>query len=600
MTVTAPTGEPPTGEPPTGTTGGGGAPGGAHWEPTVAERYDEATRAHFRERGWWRDGSLTDLLDRWATERPDARFVSDGTLELSYAQVRARAYRLGAELRRAGVRAGDRVVVQLPNWSEFAVAYLAVARIGAVLVPVMMVYRSNEVGHVLRNSGAVAAITTGLFRGFDHAAMFRALQAERSTLTTLVVARAEPGVGELAFDEASGATEGVEPPDPAELGAPADADQPHLIVYTSGTESTAKGCVHTWNTVAFSGRGLAHEVFRVTADDVMFMPSPVSHATGLVVGFLVPLAVGGQTHLLDVWEPAEGLRRIEEYRCTATATATPFVRMALDAAGAGSAGAGSAGAGSAGGARDVRPDVSSMRFWLCAGAPIPKALAREFAEVFDGGRLVPLYGCSEVMAATSCHLEDPLERMAGSDGSPALDGIRIKVVDHDGAELAAGREGEICYSGPGAILGYWREPERTAASIDAEGWHHTGDLGRLDADGYLRVTGRLKDIIIRGGTNISAGEVEGHLIAHPKIRQVAVVGYPDVRLGERACAIVVPMPGAVPTLPEITEFLRAERHIATQKLPERLMLVGELPMTASGKVQKFRLRDLAQGGRSSH
>ena len=586
MTVTVPTGDP---------AGPTGQPAGPSGEPTVEERYDEATRAYFRERGWWRDGALTELLDRWATERPDARFVSDGTLELSYAEVRARAYRLGAALRRAGVGAGDRVVVQLPNWSEFAVAYLAVARIGAVLVPVMTVYRSNEVGHVLRNSGAVAAVTTGNFRGFDHAEMFRALRAECPLLTTLVLVRADPApgsAGELSFDEASGAGEGTTLPDPAELGTPADADHPHLIVYTSGTESTAKGCVHTWNTVGFSGRGLAHEVFRVTADDVMFMPSPVSHATGLVVGFLVPLAVGCQTHLLDVWEPAEGLRRIEEYRCTATATATPFVRMALDAAGAESAAA----------ALDnpaPTRDLSSMRFWLCAGAPIPEALAREFAAVFDGGRLVPLYGCSEVMAATACHLEDPLERMSSSDGSPALDGIRITVLDANGKDAATGREGEICYSGPGAILGYWREPERTAATIDAEGRHHTGDLGRLDADGYLRVTGRLKDIIIRGGTNISAGEVEGHLIAHPKIRQVAVVGYPDVRLGERACAIVVPTPGAVPTLPEITEFLRTERNIATQKLPERLVLVGELPMTASGKVQKFRLRDLARGNGSN-
>jgi cyclohexanecarboxylate-CoA ligase/acyl-CoA synthetase len=604
MTVTVPTGDPtePTGQP-AGPTGQptvrpaepAGQAEGLSGEPTVDERYDDATQAYFRQRGWWRDGALTELLDRWATERPDARFVSDGTLELSYAEVRARAYRLGATLRRAGVRAGDRVVVQLPNWSEFAVAYLAVARIGAVLVPVMMVYRSNEVGHVLRNSGAVAAVTTGNFRGFDHAEMFRALRAECPLLATLVLVRADPGsvpAGELSFDEACGASAGdqagaMELPDPAELGTPADADHPHLIVYTSGTESTAKGCVHTWNTVAFSGHGLAHEVFRVTADDVMFMPSPVSHATGLVVGFLVPLVVGGQTHLLDVWEPAEGLRRIEEYRCTATATATPFVRMALDAANAAS----DTGA--------PARDLSSMRFWLCAGAPIPEALAREFSGVFDGGRLVPLYGCSEVMAATACHLEDPLERMSSSDGSPALEGIRITIVDANGKEARTGREGEICYSGPGAILGYWREPERTAATIDAHGRHHTGDLGRLDADGYLRVTGRLKDIIIRGGTNISAGEVEGHLIAHPKVRQVAVVGYPDVRLGERACAIVVPTPGAVPTLPEITEFLRTERHIATQKLPERLVLVGELPMTASGKVQKFRLRDLARGNGSN-
>ncbi len=538
---------------------------------TAEGRFGVATVAEFRARGWWQDGSAAALLDRWAAERPRHRFVSDGTRALDWATTRACAHRLGARLRELGVGPGDRVAVQLPNWAEFAVSYFAVARIGAVLVPIMTVYRHTEVAHVLRNSGAVAAVTTGLFRSFDHAGMFRALRAECPELRTLLIARDEPQAGELSFDEACAGT------DVPELGPYPDPDLPHLIVYTSGTESTAKGCVHTWNTLDFSGRGLAHDVFRMAADDVMFMPSPVAHATGLVVGLLVPLAVGAQTHLLDVWEPREGLRRIADYHCTATATATPFVRMALDAAGSG------------------HPDVSSMRFWLCAGAPIPESLAREFGGLFTNGHLVPLYGASEVMAATCCHLEDSLERMSSSDGSPALDGVQIKIIDPDGGPAAAGTEGEICYWGPGAILGYWREPDRSAAVIDAEGWHHMGDLGRADADGYVRVTGRLKDIIIRGGTNISAGEVEGHLVTHAGVAAAALVAYPDERLGERAAAIVVPAPGAAPTLDDLVAYLRTERRIAPHKLPERLVLVDELPMTATGKVQKFRLRALAQG-----
>jgi acyl-CoA synthetase (AMP-forming)/AMP-acid ligase II len=542
-------------------------------ELTAEARFGAASISEFREQGWWQDGSAAALLDRWARERPRQRFVSDGTTELDYETLRARAYRLGERLLGLGVRPGDRVAVQLPNWAEFPVSYLAIARIGAVMVPIMTVYRHAEVAHVLRNSGAVAAITTGQFRSFDHADMFRALRAECPELRTLLVARGEARDGELSFDEAC-AGDGV--PDDSVLGPHPDPDLPHLIVYTSGTESTAKGCVHTWNTLDFSGRGLAHDVFRMTSGDVMFMPSPVAHATGLVVGLLVPLAVGAQTHLLDIWEPSEGLRRIAEYRCTTTATATPFVRMALDAA------------------RGEHPDVSSMRFWLCAGAPIPESLAKEFAGVFTNGQLVPLYGASEVMAATCCHLGDSLEKMSGSDGSPALGGVQIKIVDADGGPAAPGEEGEICYWGPGAILGYWREPERSAAVIDGEGWHHMGDLGRADADGYVRVTGRLKDIIIRGGTNISAGEVEGHLVAHPAVAAAALVAYPDARLGERAAAIVVPAAGATPTLEELAEFLRTERRIAPHKLPERLVLVDALPMTATGKVQKFRLRDLAR------
>jgi acyl-CoA synthetase (AMP-forming)/AMP-acid ligase II len=537
---------------------------------TVHDRYDEESMRTFRERGWWQDGSAAALLDHWADETPTRRFVSDGTTELDYATVRERAHGLAAALVRRGVRPGDRVAMQLPNWAEFVVGYLAIARIGAVMVPIMTVYRQTEVGHVLRNSGAVAAITTGEFRGFDHAKMFRSLQKEAPALGTLVIARGAAEEGELAFDEAC-----ATPTDQAELGPHPDPDLPHVIVYTSGTESTAKGCVHTWNTLDYSARGLAHDVFQTRPEDVMFMPSPVAHATGLVVGVLGPLAVGAETHLLDIWEPNEGLRRIEQYRCTASATATPFVRMALDAA------------------RTAGRDLSSMRFWLCAGAPIPEALALEFDKAFEGGVLMPLYGCSEIMAGTCCHPGDPLERRAGSDGSPALDGVRIKLVGPDGEEVATGEEGEICYSGPGAILGYWRDPERTAATIDGEGWHHTGDLGRFDDQGYLRVSGRLKDIIIRGGTNLSAAEIEGYVAAHPAVAQVAVVAYPDERLGEKACAVVVPKPGEQPTLEGITSFLKG-RDISMQKLPEKLLLVDELPMTATGKVQKFLLRDLAR------
>lgn len=545
--------------------------------PTVHDRYDDKTIARFRERGWWAGGSAAALLDHWAAAAPTKTFISDGSSELDFATVRDQAYRLARELSRRGVRPGDRVAVQLPNWNEFVVSYLALARLGAVTVPIMMVYRDADVGHVLRNSGAVAAITTGQFRSFDHGEMFRTLRKEIPEFATLVIVRSQAHDDELSFNDI---VAGSDVPSDAELGPHPDPDAPHAIVYTSGTESSAKGCVHTWNTISFSGRGLAADIFHMTADDVMFMPTPVAHATGLVTGVLVPLNVGAGSHLLDIWEPNEGLRRIERYRCTTSATATPFVRMAIDAAK---------------GAEHRDRDLSSMRFWLCAGAPIPETLAVEFRETFGDGLLVPLYGCSEFMVGTCCHLGDPLEKMSSSDGTPALAGIQIKLVGPDGAEVAPGEEGEICYWGPGAILGYWRNPERTSAAIDPEGWYHTSDLGRADADGYVRVTGRLKDIIIRGGANISALEVEQQILTHPGVAGVAVVAYPDHRLGEKACAVVVPAPGATPTLEEITGYLRDERKVSPYKLPERLLLVDELPMTASGKIQKFRLRSLARG-----
>ena len=541
--------------------------------PSVEERYGHDAVKRFRERGWWAGGSLAALLDHWARETPARCAVSDGVRALSYAELQERADALARSLADTGVGAGDRVVMQLPNWVEGAIAYHAVARLGAVIVPVIMGYRHAELRRIVSNSGAVAAITAGRFRSFDHAQMFRDLRVELPALCQLIIARGDAVDNELSLDAVSDPLEmspkRVDPPFPYP-----DPDQPHVIVYTSGTESTSKGCVHTWNTFSFSARGLAGKIFAMRPADCMFMPSPIGHATGLMQGIVVPLIAGAEAHLLDVWQAEEGLRRIESFRCTACASATPFVRMALDVA------------------RIGTRDLSSMRTWVCAGSPIPASLANEFAGAFRNGQLVPLYGCSEINVATSCLPCDPPERLANTAGQVALDGAELQLRRSDGACAAVAEEGEILYRGPGAMLGYWCDPQRSAAAIDAEGWYHTGDQAIADPDGYFSISGRLKDIIIRGGSNISAGEVEGYLLDHPKVRNVAVVPYPDERMGERACAVVVTYPGQVVTLGELVAFLQSEKRISPQKLPERLVVLDELPMTATGKVQKFRLRQM--------
>lgn len=541
------------------------------WMPTVAGRFGLEAGDVFRAEGWWHADSLTWWLDRWADERPGCRAISDGVHDLDYASLRERAYTLAAWMRENGVGPGDRVAVQLPNWAEFLIVYLAAARIGAIMVPIMAVYRHDEVGHILRDSGAVLAVTTGMFRGFDHAAMFRELCESTPQRVKLLLTRDSVPESEMTFEEIiSGVTGGASPRD---LGPHPGADDPHVVIYSSGTESKAKGCLHTWNTLAFTARALAHEVFRMTPDDTMFMPSPVAHSTGVVIGLVTPLLAGSAIHLLDVWEPGEALRRIDEFGCTITATATPFVTMALAAAKA-----------------DPERNLASMRAWLCAGAPIPRSLAGDFEATFTRARLLPLYGCTEVLAATVCRLDDPIERIASSDGAVVSSAVELKLIDQNGQLLAPGQTGEICYRGPGAVLGYWGDPVRTAEAIDEDGWHHCGDLGVMDADGYLRVAGRVKDIIIRGGQNLSAREIEEHLLSHPNVREAAVVAYPDERLGEKACAFVVVQHQEQLTLAQLRDFLVSQRKIAVQKVPERLVLVPELPMTASGKVQKFVLR----------
>jgi non-ribosomal peptide synthetase component E (peptide arylation enzyme) len=533
------------------------------------DRYSAETIAAFRAAGYWRGGSLAERLEHWAGVHGDRVAATDGYSTLTWRELHGQAYRLAARLRELGVAAGDRVQVQLPSWNEFVVVYAALARLGAVLVPTMPIYRWDEVRYAINHAGATISIVCGEYRKFDYRKMISEVRPDCPTLRHVITVRAEAGPDELRFEDL---VAGTEVPSADQLGPVPDADDPHAIIYTSGTESRPKGCFHTFNTFGFTVHSLGAEVMGLGPDDVMFMPSPITHATGLAMGVTTPIVLGAAMHLMDTWEAGAALDRIREHGCTASMAATPFVRMALDAF------------------DPARHDLSSVRVWVSAGAPIPESLLTDWRATFPDCALLPVYGRSEGLLVTSCRRDDDGDRVLNSDGR-ALPGVLLEIQGEDGAEVAAGEEGEICHGGPGLMLGYWRDPERTAEAIEPSGVSHSGDLGRVDPDGYLRVTGRIKDLIIRGGTNISAREVEDHLLTHPKVANVAVVGMPDRVLGERACAFVVPA-GEPPTLDELTGYLRRERRIAVVKLPERLELIDELPTTATGKVQKFVLRDM--------
>lgn len=533
------------------------------------DRYDDAVTAKFRGDGYWRDESLAQWVDHWASVQPDVEVFSDGDVAFTWSELRNKGYRLAAALRERGIKPGDRIQVQLPNWSEFAVIYVALARIGAVLVPTMPIYRHDEVAYVINNSGARMSFVGHTFKGFDYAAMLEEIRPQCAGLEEVVVLRAEAGLVATLFEDLVG--EGDTPSD-EELGAIPSGDDTHAIIYTSGTESRPKGCQHTFNTMTYSLYNLCRDILHFGPGEVMFQPSPVTHATGLMTGITGPIVLGASAHIMPAWEPVEGMRRIEKYGCTASTTATPFVRMALDALAANEF------------------DVSSLKVWVCAGAPIPEVLMREWQAKMPTAALLPLYGCSEGFIVTACTPDGDPAKAVTSDGR-APEGVSLEIRDDDGVALPQGQEGEIWHGGPGLMLSYWRAPERTAQDIDSRGFKRSGDLGRMDADGYVRVTGRIKDVIIRGGTNISAREIEEHLLTYPGIVGAAVVGYPDDRLGERACAFVVPAEGASPTLEAVADYLRNERKIAVQKLPERLEVVDSLPTTATGKVQKFVLRE---------
>jgi len=540
--------------------------------PTPDDVYAVETIAQFRTAGYWRDDDLWSTVAARAATDPAAVVVTDGTVTLRAGDVIEQAGRFAAQLATRGVRTGDRVLVQMPNWSEFVVVYLAVVRLGAVLVPTMPIYRDDEVGYVLAHSRAKVAVVAGEFKGFDYVDMLERVRGQAPDLAEVVTVRSSGRAGALRLEDLT-----AELADTSGLGPTVSADAPHCIIYTSGTESRPKGCLHTLNTIAFTVHSLGAGVLGMGPGETMFMPSPVTHATGLAMGVTAPLLLGCGIHLMDVWEPAAALERIADFGITLSMTATPFLQMLLDA-------------------MAERPEsaerMKTMKRWVCAGAPIPPAMLERWSSMVPGCSLLPVYGRSEGLLVTACSDGDSREDILGSDGRP-FPGVVLEIRDEEGNVVAPGVEGEICHGGPGLMLGYWQDPERTAESIDARGVSRSGDLGRMNEGGYLRVTGRIKDLIIRGGTNISAAEVENHILTHPKVAAVAVVAAPDERLGEIACAFVIPRDEA-PTLAELTTHLVEERRIAKQKLPEMLEIVDTLPVTTTGKVQKFVLRERAR------
>jgi acyl-coenzyme A synthetase/AMP-(fatty) acid ligase len=538
--------------------------------PQVGDRYTPQEAAHFRAMGWWEDATPSSILDDWVARQPGATYMTDGVGLVTYAQFRGQAYRLAAAMRARGIGRGDTVLIQLPSWVEFAVTAMAVSRIGAIVVPVLPIYRADEIRYILQHSCAKAAVCTGSFRNFDHLAMFRALRAEVPAVQTLIVVRGEAGAAELAFDALARPDLGAAVPDASALGAGPSADDGHVIVYTSGTESRPKGCFHTFNTVDFSVR-IMQRAHAWTTRDVAFGPSPLAHSTGYITSYLLPLRAGASSHVMDVWAPEDGLRRIAQYRCTITTTATTFLRMLVEA---------------------YRPgvhDASSMRVWIAAGSSIPAQVVQEARKVLPTCEVLSHYGRSENLVSTTCLAGVDPAKVLSSDGC-APEGVQIAILDEGGRQLAPREVGDIAYKGPGHMLGYFRDPGKTRAMFSADGFSRSGDLGYLDEDGYVRVSGRAKDIIIRGGMNISAREIEEHLLAHPAIADVAVVAMPDERLGERVCAYVVQAAGRSVGLDEVCRYLRDDRAIATQKLPERIEVVDALPTTPTGKVQKFMLR----------
>jgi cyclohexanecarboxylate-CoA ligase len=511
-----------------------------HWDGSLAARW--------RALGLWPDSPLGDTMalaaDRWRSREA----LIDGSARITFGHLHELTRRLATVLLGFGVSAGEVVCIQLPSWWETVALTIACWRVGAVANPVLPNLREREMQAIVAELTPRLLVVPQEFRGFDHLAMADSLGAP-----VVVVRPSFPG----AAPDLAGLIAGAEPADDATLARCRPApDDPALVLYTSGTSGRAKGVIHTHNTLRAEADSvvIGHEC---SADDVMMVTMPIAHIGGVLYGILLLLTVGLRVVLMDTWDPEEAVALTERERVTVHSTVPVVAHGMLRS-------------------RSFRPAaVSSMRLMTFGGARVTPADVREAAQLL-GCWCKRSYGSTEMPTLTSGPRHDPMDRVATTDGE-VLGGSEIRIVD----------DGEIWCRGPELFAGYV-DPAFNAEAFTPDGWFRTGDLGSLDDDGFLTVTGRKKDVIIRGGENISPQEVEAVLLEQPEVVEVAIVAMPDASMGEKACAFVIVRDASF-DFNTMVARIRAS-GLAAFKIPERLEIRSDLPRTATGKIRKDVLR----------
>jgi cyclohexanecarboxylate-CoA ligase len=509
--------------------------------------------------------SLLEDVDRRADRDPAGRAVVcvdvDGTDHtLTWAELAAGSEAIAAELLALGVSPGDPVAYQLPNRVEFLTITLGALRIGAACMPLMPIFREREMSFMLAEARARVLYVPDRFRGRDHAALAGSLRPQLPDLEHVIV---------LDQASAAGGHESAQLGDRAGGRSPSEIAQ---LLFTSGSTGDPKGVLHRHDVLTRAADAHAAH-FGLTGEDVVYIPSPLAHQTGFLYGMWLALRLGATQVAQEHWDPDIGMAAIERHGVTFTQAATPFladlVRIADE--------------------RGHAPE--RLRMFVATGAAIPRELAHHARTVLDaevGGG----FGTTESCMGAGFVPGAGDERAWTSDGR-ALANVRLRVVDGEGRSLPPGVEGNFEIETDTLFAGYLNRPEASAAALSPDGWYRPGDLATIDADGYLRITGRVRDVINRGGEKVPVAEIEQLLYRHPSVAEVAIVAMPDPRLGERACAFVVATPGTVLSFAEMQSHLDAH-HVTKTYWPERLELVSELPRTPSGKIQKFVLRDRAR------
>lgn len=527
------------------------------------------------ETNQWQQYTVLDSFDNAVKNSPTKTALishQSGQAELSsltYAELDAAVTRIALTLADAGVNKGDVVSWQLPNWWQFTAIHLACLRIGAISNPMMHIFRQRELRFMLTMAESKVLIVPRVFRGFDHATMAEELRPELPALSQVYVIGDDP---QGPFGDMRSPLTEQQKADASKLFASRrlGSDEVIQIMYTSGTTGEPKGVMHTSNTL------LAHlrpsiQRLGLTSNEIVLCPTPLAHQLGFLYGLILPVVLGSTVVLMDIWNPQVGAQLLEQHQVTFAMGSTPFLADLTNFPGL------------------AETDVSSLRLFFSAGAPIPRQLVQD-ATTRLGARIISAWGMTENGAPTMAKPDDPAEKIFNTDGSE-LDGMQVRVINELGQPVAVGEEGILQVRGASNFVGYLKRPE--LYGMDGEGWFNTGDLARKDAQGYIRISGRAKDVIIRGGENIPVVEVEELLFRHPAIAAAAVVAMPDERLGERACAFVQLRPGATLDFSGLIAYL-TEQKMARAYFPERLEIVPELPRTPSGKLQKFLLRDRAK------
>ncbi|EOY4500193.1 medium-chain fatty-acid--CoA ligase [Escherichia coli] len=530
----------------------------------VTLTFNEQRRAAYRQQGLWGDASLADYWQQTARAMPDKIAVVDNHgASYTYSALDHAASCLANWMLAKGIESGDRIAFQLPGWCEFTVIYLACLKIGAVSVPLLPSWREAELVWVLNKCQAKMFFAPTLFKQTRPVDLILPLQNQLPQLQQIVgVDKLAPATSSLSLSQIIADNTSLT------TAITTHGDELAAVLFTSGTEGLPKGVMLTHNNILASERAYCARL-NLTWQDVFMMPAPLGHATGFLHGVTAPFLIGARSVLLDIFTPDACLALLEQQRCTCMLGATPFVYDLLNVL-------------------EKQPaDLSALRFFLCGGTTIPKKVARECQQ--RGIKLLSVYGSTESSPHAVVNLDDPLSRFMHTDGYAAA-GVEIKVVDDARKTLPPGCEGEEASRGPNVFMGYFDEPELTARALDEEGWYYSGDLCRMDEAGNIKITGRKKDIIVRGGENISSREVEDILLQHPKIHDACVVAMSDERLGERSCAyVVLKAPHHSLSLEEVVAFFSRKR-VAKYKYPEHIVVIEKLPRTTSGKIQKFLLR----------